>query len=709
MDSVLPCLSVFLSMRQDGNIVSVEQGQPGIDGQSTEISFLGYLKKELIGTNFVSLLPEGEYKILYKCLFQEASKFSQYQEQLLKATTIDLLHKSGKEKVTLSATFTELGEGASKILICFLEKVSESEHVTVATDNAGKILSCSNTVDQVFGYNVHEVIHSHIHTLLPYFEPIQESSQPLTMNLTAKHKNGGMFYVGLQLNIVHISTGVQLNNFRITKIDSSMEALLILSEANTIISCNRNVTLLFGFQPSELIGKTITSLIVPTKKRRHREKRSRAPSAGDDAVAESPSKRSRSAEDRDMPPTATLSSAHEQLMESPSSTESVQAEEEEETQLCITPFRTERESLRHRDGTLIPIDMECIPLNPDAFLSGQVSDSEYEDEVAHAFFALRIKRVELGAYWQNRKRVGEYYLLEVIGQGSFGKVRRAVHHATKQQVAVKILPQTGESAVDMQRAMREIDILMKLSHPCIIGLHQVIHHKQKLYIVMDYVHGTDLMAYIQANNGLNEKEAQRCFRQIVSALEYCHEHGVIHRDVKPKNILVDMQGNLKLIDFGMSNWIEEGKLRSTFCGTPAFASPEIILGIKYTGTQVDVWSTGVVLYLMVTGRYPFENVGEVLQSSYKDPPNISEECKDLIRSMLVVAPEQRAKLSQVKKHPWYTKDFDNTCNTSSSEAAVVTTITATISTTTIHKDRVHAVLSSGSQLGSSVSSTPIME
>jgi serine/threonine protein kinase len=259
--------------------------------------------------------------------------------------------------------------------------------------------------------------------------------------------------------------------------------------------------------------------------------------------------------------------------------------------------------------------------------------------------------------------------------------------------------------------MREIDILMKLKHPCIISLHQVIHHKQKLYIVMDYIHGTDLMQYIQANNGLSEKEAQRCFRQIVSALDYCHEHGVIHRDVKPKNILVDMQGNLKLIDFGMSNWIEEGKLRSTFCGTPAFASPEIILGIKYTGTPVDVWSTGVVLYLMVTGRYPFENVGEVLQSSYKEPTNnVSQECKDLIRSMLVVAPEQRAKLSQVKNHPWYTKDFDSAGSTEAAETTVVTTITATISTTTIHKDRVHAVLSSGSQLGSaSVSSTPVLE
>jgi len=265
-------------------------------------------------------------------------------------------------------------------------------------------------------------------------------------------------------------------------------------------------------------------------------------------------------------------------------------------------------------------------------------------------------------------------LLEVVGQGSFGKVRRAVHHSTKQQVAIKILPQTGESAVDMQRAMREIDILMKLSHPNIISLHQVIEGKDKLFIVMDFVHGTDLMAYIQSNNGLSEKEAQRCFRQIVSALQYCHERGVLHRDVKPKNILVDIDGTLKLIDFGMSNWIEEGKLRSTFCGTPAFASPEIILGIKYTGPQVDVWSTGVVLYLMVTGKYPFENVGEVLTSSYAEPANISHECRDLIKSLLVVDPTKRASLKQVMQHPWYTKEMIEYTPTTPIQEIVATTI-----------------------------------
>jgi len=188
------------------------------------------------------------------------------------------------------------------------------------------------------------------------------------------------------------------------------------------------------------------------------------------------------------------------------------------------------------------------------------------------------------------------------------------------------------------------------------------------------VHGTDLMAYIQTNNGLSEKEAQRCFRQVVSALQYCHERGVLHRDVKPKNILVDINGTLKLIDFGMSNWIEEGKLRSTFCGTPAFASPEIILGIKYTGPQVDAWSTGVVLYLMVTGKYPFENVGEVLTSSYADPPNISEECKDLIKSLLIVDPTKRASLKEVMQHPWYTKEIVEYTPTTPVQEIVATTI-----------------------------------
>jgi len=677
-------------MLQDGLIVSFERVESGIEKKSTEISFLGHLKTELVGKHFVSLFPEGESKTLYQCLFSQAARFNQYQEQLLKSTTLELFDKTSNEKVSMSATFTEIGAGSSKMLICFLEKVSESEHVTITTDKQGNILSCSSNIEHIFGYSMQELAHStHINALLPYFEPLQEQHlTSKTLNVTAKHKTGTMFYVGLQFNTMHIAQ-IELNNLRITKIDSSLECLLILSECNTILSCSRNCMPLFGFEPSELLGKSVTSLIIPSAKKRRREVPEQTKSSSEE-VQEQPSKRSRS----DTEGTS-------QRMYPPSSTDSMQPKEEseeEEPQLSITPFRTERESLKHHDGTLIPINMECIPLEPDSFLHrNNADDSETEEDPSKPFFALRIRRVELSTYWQNRKRVGDYYLLEVVGQGSFGKVRRAIHHSTKQQVAIKILPRTGESAVDMQRALREIDILMKLSHPSIISLHQVIHHKDKLFIVMDYVHGTDLMSYIQSNNGLSEKEAQRCFRQIVSALQYCHARGVIHRDVKPKNILVDMQGNLKLIDFGMSNWIEEGKLRSTFCGTPAFASPEIILGIKYTGPQVDVWSTGVVLYLMVTGRYPFENVAEVLASNYRNPDDkISPECQELIRSMLVVEPEKRATLAQVTQHPWYTKDMDN-------GSQIVTTITATISTTTIHKDRIHAALSSGSLHLSSVS------
>jgi len=136
------------------------------------------------------------------------------------------------------------------------------------------------------------------------------------------------------------------------------------------------------------------------------------------------------------------------------------------------------------------------------------------------------------------------------------------------------------------------------------------------------------------------------------ALECCHANEIIHRDLKLQNILLDHNQNVKLIDFGLSNFMEEGKFRNTFCGTPAYASPEILLGKQYRGPEVDVWSLGVVLYSMLTAKFPFGNVSEILKGKFNVPDNVSEECKDLLQKMLLPKKEERATLQQVLTHPW---------------------------------------------------------
>jgi len=320
-----------------------------------------------------------------------------------------------------------------------------------------------------------------------------------------------------------------------------------------------------------------------------------------------------------------------------------------------------RKQFLHKDGSYVPIRIEAFSFwssskeTPSCVSHKRSQDGDCIDSQPAAskrLYGIRITRVDLSEYWRSKKTVDNYLLLEVIGKGASSKVRRAVHIHSKDQVAVKILQKAGDESMDTKRAMLEIDILMKLDHPNIIKLYKAVDTRDKIYIIMEHVDGTDLMSYIQKSNGLCEAEARRIFIQVASALSFCHTRGVVHRDVKCRNILIDRRGDIKLIDFGMSNWTEQGKLRSTFCGTPAFSAPEIILGRKYEGPQIDVWSMGVVLYCMVTGKFPFSTVSEVIQGDFQDPPNVSADCVAVIRKMLVLEPPKRASFKDILRHPW---------------------------------------------------------
>jgi len=206
-------------------------------------------------------------------------------------------------------------------------------------------------------------------------------------------------------------------------------------------------------------------------------------------------------------------------------------------------------------------------------------------------------------------------------------------------------------ALELDRARRETEILSQLIHPHIARLYEVIETTTAMHLVMEYAEST-LLAYVLERNGLPETEARKFFSQILSAVSYCHKKNIIHRDIKHQNLLLEKNHSTKLIDFGLSNFMEEGKLRSTFCGTPAYAAPEMILGKQYVGPEVDVWSLGVVLYSMITGVFPFENVADIIKGQYVDPKNISEGCSDLIRKMLTVDIKERYSIEQIVEHPW---------------------------------------------------------
>jgi len=253
--------------------------------------------------------------------------------------------------------------------------------------------------------------------------------------------------------------------------------------------------------------------------------------------------------------------------------------------------------------------------------------------------------------------MGDLVLVKVLKNlaADKGSVKLAVHKETKQQVAVKSLRKDLMKPEEIDRARREINImqqLTKLNNPYIIKLLGFEETSTHFNLLVEYLSGGELVSLILETKGLSEPHAQKLFNQLVSAINTCHQNSVVHRDIKLQNIMLDEQGNVRLIDFGLSNFVEVGRYRNTFCGTPAYAPPEILLGTLYKGPEVDVWSLGVVLYSMLTSEFPFTTIGEILKGKFKEPPNFSAECLDLLKRMLTVKKESRITLPEVMNHPW---------------------------------------------------------
>jgi len=254
--------------------------------------------------------------------------------------------------------------------------------------------------------------------------------------------------------------------------------------------------------------------------------------------------------------------------------------------------------------------------------------------------------------------ISHYHFLKTVGQGQFGKVKLAIHQITKDKVAVKIIEKQKLDEVTLKMVYREVSIMKLLNHPHIIRLFEVIDTEQYLFLVMEYASGGEVMDLIVAHGRLQEKDARRFFRQIVAALDYCHSLHVIHRDLKAENLLLDSKMNIKVIDFGLSNCFVPGSYMKTFCGSPTYTAPELIQRKKYEGPEVDVWSLGVVLFVLVCGYLPFDGQSfqelfqKIIAGYYTVPDWVSPECRDLISRMLVVNPAQRATLDQVREHPW---------------------------------------------------------
>ncbi|KAJ3569779.1 hypothetical protein NPX13_g5966 [Xylaria arbuscula] len=212
------------------------------------------------------------------------------------------------------------------------------------------------------------------------------------------------------------------------------------------------------------------------------------------------------------------------------------------------------------------------------------------------------------------------------------------------------------------RVEREIEYLQLLRHPHIIKLYSVIKTQNEIIMVLEYA-GGELFDYIVANGRLDEEKARRFFQQMICAVEYCHRHKVVHRDLKPENLLLDDQLNVKIADFGLSNIMTDGNFLRTSCGSPNYAAPEVISGKLYAGPEVDVWSCGVILYVLLVGRLPFDDdhipslFAKIQRGVFTVPQWINSEVADLIRKMLQTNPIQRATIDDIRQDPWFSKDL----------------------------------------------------
>lgn len=257
------------------------------------------------------------------------------------------------------------------------------------------------------------------------------------------------------------------------------------------------------------------------------------------------------------------------------------------------------------------------------------------------------------------KTLNDYIIKRTIGEGTFSKVKLGINKITNEKVAIKILEKSKiVEKDDLDRILREMKIITELKHQNVIKVHEMYESNDYFLIIMEYCEGGELFNYIVENQRLSEEETAYFFYQLINGIEYIHSKEIVHRDLKPENLLLDSNKVLKIIDFGLSNYYN-GTYLSTPCGSPCYASPEMVSGKSYNGFYIDVWSTGIILFAMMCGYLPFEDPDndvlfkKILAGRLHYPSHLSPLAKDIMKRILVKDPERRIKIEEIKEHEFY--------------------------------------------------------
>ncbi|KAG5569521.1 hypothetical protein H5410_059287 [Solanum commersonii] len=264
-----------------------------------------------------------------------------------------------------------------------------------------------------------------------------------------------------------------------------------------------------------------------------------------------------------------------------------------------------------------------------------------------------------------KRKLGKYEVGRTIGEGTFAKVKFARNTETGENVAIKVLAKSTILKHRMvEQIKREISIMKIVRHPCIVRLHEVLASQTKIYIIQEFVTGGELFDKIVHLGRLSEDEARRYFQQLIDAIAHCHSKGVYHRDLKPENLLLDFQGNLKISDFGLSALPQQGvELLYTTCGTPNYVAPEVLSNRGYDGAAADVWSCGIILYVLMAGYLPFDETDlptlytKIKAAEFSCPFWFSPGATSLIQKIIDPNPQTRIKIDGIKRDPWFRKNY----------------------------------------------------
>eukprot|EP00756_Hemistasia_phaeocysticola_P013777 Hpha_TRINITY_DN15298_c0_g9::TRINITY_DN15298_c0_g9_i1::g.68304::m.68304 len=268
------------------------------------------------------------------------------------------------------------------------------------------------------------------------------------------------------------------------------------------------------------------------------------------------------------------------------------------------------------------------------------------------------------------KKIGKYELGKTLGTGTFSKVKLGIDTEEDTQWAIKIIDKAQLAKEHMEEQLkREIAVMKLLKHPNIVQLREVLQTHKHIYLVLELITGGELFDRIVAAKKFDEKTARRYFQSLICGMGYCHAQGIAHRDLKPENLLLDGQDTLKISDFGLSNLQRGpagggGTLLQTVCGTPNYVAPEVLKERGYNGITADIWSCGVILFVMLAGYLPFDDpnmnalFNKIERGEYRMARHFTDPVKDIISRMLVIEPEKRITLEQIIQHPWFRIDLD---------------------------------------------------